>query len=245
MRVNTFKEARISLYILAGILLITVVFYFFASMFTSMGYKGYRTANENAFSNMNDSTVIVVDPGHGGEDPGAIDNELIEKDLNLQVSLKLNAFLQSNGYMTVLTRSDDRLLYNVGEDNKKKYYDLRNREAIANEYNDSLFVSIHMNKFPIEYCRGLQVFYSSNNEKSINFAELMQSNIIPLQTYNDRKIKCGNDTIYLLERLKMPAILVECGFISNTEEAKQLSQDLYQSALALCLYCGIIEFLEN
>ena len=243
MRVNTFKEARISLYILACILLITVVFYFFASMFTSMGYKGYHAANENVFTE-NDSTVIVIDPGHGGEDPGATDNDLVEKHLNLQVSLKLNSFLRANGYTTVLTRSEDRLLYNTGEENKKKYFDLRNRESIANEYSNCLFVSIHMNKFPLEYCKGLQVFYSSNNENGIALAESVQSNIIALQTYNDRKVKCGNDSIYLLESLKMPAILVECGFISNSEEAQLLSSELYQNALALSLYCGIIEFME-
>lgn len=244
MRVNTFKEARISLYILACILFITVLFYFFASMFTSMGYKGYKTANENVFTE-NYSTIIVIDPGHGGEDPGATDNELVEKQLNLQVSLKLNDFLKINGYATVLTRSDDRLLYNVGEENKKKYFDLRNRASIANEYNDCLFVSIHMNKFPLESCRGLQVFYSSNNENGIVLAESVQSNISNLQTDNERTVKCGNESIYLLETLKMPAILVECGFISNHEEAKLLSNDLYQNALALCLYCGIMEFMEN
>jgi N-acetylmuramoyl-L-alanine amidase len=209
-----------------------------------MGYKGYKTANENVFTE-NYSTIIVIDPGHGGEDPGATDNELVEKQLNLQVSLKLNDFLKINGYATVLTRSDDRLLYNVGEENKKKYFDLRNRASIANEYNDCLFVSIHMNKFPLESCRGLQVFYSSNNENGIVLAESVQSNISNLQTDNERTVKCGNESIYLLETLKMPAILVECGFISNPEEAKLLSNDLYQNALALCLYCGIMEFMEN
>ena len=243
---SDFKEAKISLTLIALILAVSIVFYFFVSMFTSMGYEGYRKAKDaNTLTSTMADRIIIIDAGHGGEDPGAEANGLIEKDLNLEIALALDEMLRSCGYKTVLTRSDDRLLYNVGQENRKKHYDLRNRESIANEYENSVFVSIHMNKFPESYCKGLQTFYSENNELSKALAESVQANAKNLQTDNKRSIKCGNDTIYLLERLKTPAILIECGFLSNYQEATMLSDSNYKKALVLTLYCGITEFMEN
>ncbi len=245
MRSNIFRETRIGFYVLTAILAFSIVFYFIVSMFVSMGYKhcdDSKESNANAFSIRK---TIVIDPGHGGEDPGASVNEIIEKDLNLDVSIKLNNFLIGAGYTTKMTRIDDRLLYNRGEENRKKYYDLRNREAIANTHEDSIFISIHMNKFALSYCKGLQTFYSENNPESKIIASYLQENIKFLQPNNKRVIKSGNKTIYLLEKLKTPAVLVECGFISNPQEANLLIDEDYQKILALSIHCGIAEYLEN
>lgn len=244
MRSNIFRETRIGFYVLTAILAFSIVFYFLVSMFVSMGYKGYKDAKESNSTTV-DNRTIVIDPGHGGEDPGASENDIIEKHLNLDVSLKLNSFLTGAGYNTILTRTEDKLLYKQGEENRKKFFDLRNREEIANTYENSLFVSIHMNKFPASYCKGLQTFYSENNPESKIIANSVQENIRLLQTDNKRAIKSGNQTIYLLEKLQMPAVLIECGFISNPEEAKLLINEDYQKALALSIYCGIAEYLEN
>ncbi len=245
---SDFKEAKISLSLIALILALSIVFYFFVSMFTSMGYEGYRKAKASNASNAfdkNESQIVVIDAGHGGEDPGANENGLLEKDLNLEISVALGELLNACGYQAELTREDDRLLYKSGEENRKKYHDLRNREDFANKFDRSIFVSVHMNKFPLSYCKGLQTFYSENNPKSFDLANIVQENSRLLQPDNKREVKSGNETIYLLENLEMPAVLIECGFLSNPEEFASLSDEDYRKALVLTLYCSISEFLEN
>lgn len=244
---NSYKEAKVSLYIIGAIMFVVIIFYFVASMFTSMGYKGLRDArdaNADQLSNY-DNVIIVIDAGHGGEDPGATANGLIEKELNLDISKRLNNMLLTFGYDTLLTRQDDILLYNPGEEGRKKYHDLRNREEIAENCGNALFVSIHINKFPLEACKGLQTFYSDNNAESIKIAQSVQNSAKLLQEYNNREVKCGNDSIYLMENLDIPAVLIECGFISNPEEAEFLSDSDYREALAFSIYCGISEYLEE
>ncbi len=245
MRTNVFKEARISLYILASLMALSILFYVFASMFTSVGYKGFRKAKQTVAEPSYVPITVIMDPGHGGEDPGAVDNGLTEKDLNLDVALSLNDILTACGYNTALTRTEDMLLYKQGEENRKKYYDLRNREVFAEEFENSVFVSLHMNKFPAEYCKGAQTFYSEHDIESKNLATSVQENVRLLQKNNKRVIKSGNNTIYLLDNLDMPSILIECGFLSNREEALSLSDKNYRAALAFTIYCGIAEYLEK
>lgn len=242
MRSN-FNEARISLMIISIILSVSLVFFFIASMFTSMGYEGLRNSKKASVEN-NDKLTIIIDAGHGGEDPGAVDNGVVEKNVNLEIALSVSDMLSAFGYKTVLTRSDDYLLYKNGQENRKKYYDVRNREEIANSFENAIFVSIHMNKFNEEYCKGLQTFYSENNPDSKCLADIIQENAKILQQNNTRKTKSGNKTIYLMEKLSMPSVLVECGFISNPNEAKLLSDDNYKKSLAFALSCSICEFLE-
>lgn len=245
MRFNVYKEAKVSLLILATVLTVSLIFYFFASMFTSMGYTALRKAKNASKEEASAGfPTVIIDPGHGGEDPGAVDNGLIEKSLNLDVAIALDELLSFGGYNTVMTREEDKLLYYDGQENKKKYHDVRNRANIANQYHDSIFISIHMNKFSASYCKGLQTFYSTNNENSRTLAEIVQSNARLLQKDNKREVKTGNDTAYLLDTLNTPAILVECGFLSNPEEAYLLSNKNYRIAIALNLYCGISEYME-
>lgn len=245
MRSNVYKETRVALYILTALLVFSLVFYFFASMFTSMGYKGYKRAKEANATKNETALTIVIDAGHGGEDPGATVNGIDEKSLNLEIATLLSDILTENGHNVVLTRTDDVLLYNPGEESRKKYYDIRNREAIAESYSNSIFVSLHMNKFPASYCKGLQTFYSENNPKSKVLADLIQKDITLLQTDNKRTIKSGNSTIYLMENLNMPAVLIECGFLSNPEEASLLQNKEYKKSLTLSIYCSISDYLEN
>ena len=244
MRSNAFKEARIGLLVLSLVLAFVLLFYFFASMFTSMGYKKLRDSDPASADNIS-SITIIIDAGHGGEDPGAVVGEMLEKEINLYVAFALNVLFENSGYSTVMTRCDDVLLYNHGEENKKKYHDLRNREAIADKYEDALFISLHMNKYPLETCNGLQVFYSSNNVLSKSFAESVQLSAKHLQPNNHRIAKQENENIYLLKSIDIPAILVECGFLSNPEENALLKTNEYRTALALSIYCGAVEQLEN
>lgn len=244
---SSFKEAKVCLCIVAIIMLLSTLFYFVATMVTSMGYKGLKTdENLNAAETYSSCLpMIIIDPGHGGEDCGATSDGYIEKDLNLAISFKLRDVFKAFGYEVVLTRIDDTMLYRDGEEHRKKFHDLQNRVLFANTYSDAVFISVHMNKFPASYCKGLQTFYSENNSKSKQIAETIQQSARLLQQDNNRKIKSGQDTIYILNKLQMPAVLVECGFLSNNEDAKLLSDDEYQKLLAFSIYCGVAEGMEN
>lgn len=244
MHFNIYKEARLSLIILSIVLAISLLFCFFASMFTSMGYKGLRTVTESYAVSFKDLPVIIIDAGHGGEDPGAVDNGLIEKDLNLEIANLINTYMALNGFKTAMTRTDDRLLYNAGEEKQKKHFDIRNRKSFAENFENAVFVSIHMNKFPAEYCKGAQTFYTKLNEKSAVLAENIQNALKLIQSDNKRSTANSGDSIYLLSNLKMPSVLVECGFISNNNEANEFRNSNYKASIALSIYFGIIKYLE-
>jgi len=190
------------------------------------------------------SFTVVLDAGHGGEDGGAGSADgIVEKDLNLALTLQLGEMLQANGIRVVYTRKTDTLLYDKNADyqGRKKVLDMAERLRIAQEAGDCIFVSIHMNTHPLTSCKGLQVWYSENNTESIGLAQRIQTNIKALQPQNARRIKPSNGTIYLLRQLECPAILVECGFLSNPEEARQLNDEEYRAQLALVLVASILE----
>ncbi|MBQ9797568.1 MAG: N-acetylmuramoyl-L-alanine amidase [Clostridia bacterium] len=190
------------------------------------------------------SFTVVLDAGHGGEDGGAGSADgIVEKDLNLALTLQLGEMLQANGIRVVYTRKTDTLLYDKNADyqGRKKVLDMAERLRIAQEAGECIFVSIHMNTHPLTSCKGLQVWYSENNTESIGLAQRIQTNIKALQPQNARRIKPSNGTIYLLRQLECPAILVECGFLSNPEEARQLNDEEYRAQLALVLVASILE----
>ena len=192
---------------------------------------------------------LIIDPGHGGEDGGANVGEVMEKELNLQVSECLYDICTVFGYSARMTRTDDRLLYDYYDDltdytGKKKTYDLKNRLRIAEENEAELFVGIHMNKFPEEKYRGLQVYYSPNNQGSETAARLVQSYAKKYtDPTNTREIKASGDSIYILKRIEMPAILVECGFISNPDERAALLTPKYRARLAAVIFSSCAEYL--
>ena len=190
--------------------------------------------------------TVVIDAGHGGEDGGASSaNGILEKDLNLQIADRLCDLLKSNGVNVVMTRTEDVLLYDKNADyiGRKKMLDLAARRKIAEETENCIFVSIHMNAYPLSQYHGLQVWYSPNNPQSQMLAESVRSMIAgTLQKENDRQCKRATSSIYLLHHLKMPAILVECGFLSNPEEAAVLANEDYQRTLARLLFLAIMEY---
>lgn len=243
----SFSEPRVFLVLLSALLVAIVLFYCIVSMITSVGYNTSTDAKQSVpiAQEKKQSITIVLDAGHGGEDPGAVTNNLIEKELNLSIVSKLAEFFKLTDYRVVLTRSDDRLLYNNGEESRKKYYDLYNRLKIAESYESSVFVSIHMNKFPLESCKGLQSFYSMNNTSSKLLAESIQSVSKLLLPDNQRLAKSDEGQIYLLKHLQVPAVLVECGFLSNSIEANLLCDEDYQRQLAFILFCGISNFIKE
>ncbi|OGO90644.1 MAG: hypothetical protein A2Y17_02835 [Clostridiales bacterium GWF2_38_85] len=246
---NYFNSPKKVLIIFIAFIITIILFYFIATIFISYGYR--EAMNATYFQSINTSgdninnTLIIIDPGHGGEDRGAIANGLAEKDLNLAVAMKLNQFFILSGYTVIMTRTDDVLLYKEGQEDRKKFYDLRNRLEIAEKYENCIFISIHMNKFPLQSSHGLQVFYSDNDESSQVLAEMIQNESKLLDPTNTRKIKHDNNTIYILEKITKPAVLVECGFISNYEESRLLVDEQYQNKLAFILFCGITKFMNK
>lgn len=189
--------------------------------------------------------TIVLDAGHGGEDGGTVgDGNILEKDLNLAVTLRLSELLREAGYSVVLTRESDTLLYDRTIDYKgrKKALDLAARRKIAEETPNSIFVSIHMNSYPDSRYHGLQVWYSPNHPASKQIADTIQKTAKELlQPENNRQTKAATSAIYLLHNLQIPAVLIECGFLSNPEEAQKLANPEYQQSLAMTL----LSALEN
>ena len=193
--------------------------------------------------------TVIIDAGHGGEDGGAVGiNGVFEKELNLSISQKLYDELTSSGIVCVMTRTDDRLLYdrNADYEGRKKVLDMQARLAVAEKYPDAIFVSIHQNTFTEEKYSGLQVYYSTASPLSIKLAQSVESTVrSKLQPTNDRVSKADNGSIYLLRKLSCPAVLVECGFISNREECELLCDGGYQTRLAESLSDAIIAFLNE
>ena len=188
--------------------------------------------------------VIILDAGHGGEDGGATGvNGVLEKELNLSITRTLADLLRAAGYAVVETRTEDRLL--CAEDTPKghrKAGDLQNRLKYTEEYPNSVFISLHMNTFPNDSCRGTQVWYSQNDESSLSIAQAVQNKIkAELQPSNHRKVKAATSSIYLLRHAKTPAILVECGFLSTPDECEALTSDTYRKVLALVIFSAICE----
>ena len=202
-------------------------------------------------TSINESTLptIVIDAGHGGEDGGAVaDDGTNEKDINLKIAQQLNLLLKSGGFKTVMTRNSDIAIYDEGCETikDKKVSDMHNRLKIFNNDNNSIIISIHQNKFEQEKYSGTQIFYSINNPNSEILAENIRSSVIGmLQPDNNRENKSATKSIYLLHNCKQPAVIVECGFISNKAELAKLKTEEYQNQMAFSIYCGCLEYIYN
>ena len=194
------------------------------------------------------SYVVIIDAGHGGEDGGAIGkNGAYEKDINLLLAKKLKERLVSLGITCELTRESDILLYdkNADYEGKKKKLDLQARKEFAERYENAIFISIHQNSFSKSQYSGLQVYYSTNDPASRILASKIQADIKKgLQPNNNRAIQ-PSSSIYLLDELTCPAVLVECGFLSNQAECERLCDESYQNAICDILAKSIFDFCNQ
>ncbi len=193
--------------------------------------------------------IVVIDAGHGGEDGGAVGkNGVYEKELNLIIAQDLRDMLIANGVDVIMTRETDIMLYDRNTDYKgrKKMLDLAARRATAEKYEDCIFVSIHMNAFPEEKYSGLQVYYSGNSALSESLADNIQNTVCKyIQPQNTRQTKKASTNIYLLDRIQSPAVLIECGFLSNSEECSLLCQKEYRQKLTVAIFCGITQYISE
>lgn len=225
--------------------LITIILVVFLGL-TSVLYANIKfstsTVKNKANTNDGKEKIILVDPGHGGIDGGAVSKSgIMEKDINLKIGLKLRDKLLSEGYKVIMTREEDKGLYeDTGRIRKKKIEDLNNRCKIKEESNCDMFISIHLNAFPESKYYGAQVWYSRNKD-SQRLAKIIQQNLkSDLDSNNNRNEKSALDSYKVLRiNDNMPSVLVECGFLSNPFEEQKLNSDEYQSKIAECIVKSI------
>ena len=193
--------------------------------------------------------TVIVDAGHGGDDGGAIGIDgTVEKDINLDIALKLEKILKFYGFNVIMTRTQDVMTCDDGLDSlrKRKISDIHNRFELMRKNPDAIFISVHQNKFEDSSQHGTQVFYSGNDERSKELAEAIQTSVtLTLQRKNERVVKKSGSGIYLLYHAKIPAVLVECGFISNSDEVKKLKDESYRMKLAILIADGLLKYLSN
>lgn len=197
--------------------------------------------NENVRT---ETARVILDAGHGGRDPGKVGvNEVLEKDINLAIVLKIQKLLEEEGITVMLTRTEDTRLDENGQE-YSKMADMESRVQMINEVRPEMVVSIHQNSYGSEEIKGAQVFYYTDSEESQQMAEIMQESLRTIDPTNDRQIK-ADSTYYMLKKTEVPTLIVECGFLTNWEEAEKLADEVYQEEMAKAIVDGIKKCLEK
>ena len=196
-------------------------------------------------STVEDRTCIIIDAGHGGVDGGATScTGVLESKLNLEIALRLEDLCHLLGFNTKMIRKTDMSIYTEGNTiAAKKISDLRQRVKIVNETDDAILVSIHQNYFSESKYSGAQLFYAKT-DGSKELAKLMQNNVkLHLTPNNSRQPKYA-DGVYLMQNINCTAILIECGFISNSEEEERLTDKSYQNKLCCVIAATLSNYLD-
>ena len=191
-----------------------------------------------------DNPCIVIDPGHGIPDGGAVGARgTVEQEINLVISKKLCEVLEGKGMKVIMTRTDENGLFSDGMGIREmKVKDMKKRLEIMKKSDADLFVSIHMNYFPSSKINGLRVFYSANHSEIKPLAEQIQLKMSEITGAKTTAVKTADKTLFLMKNPPIPAILVECGFLSNEEEEKKLNNEDYQSRLAWAIADAIEKY---
>ena len=234
------SKKRINI-ILTCILIGTLTFLFKTSVYE-------KTEIEETTSLPVSGKTVVIDAGHGTPDEGAESgNGTTEAEINLKIALKVQNLLEQSGCTVILTRSDENAIYDLDAKTlrEKKVSDIKNRVKIGNKSQADIFVSIHLNKIPEKQYYGWQCFYKEGNEQSTNLAKKIQSNLNDAIQKENNRVAMKINNIYIVKNVEIPLTIVECGFLSNPEEEKQLLDDTYQDRLAWGIYNGIIEYFNE
>ena len=185
-----------------------------------------------------ESIDVIIDAGHGGEDPGKVAvNGALEKDINLQIAKQIEVLLIEKGFVVEMTRTEDVM-------EGSKLADMKKRVEQINEKQPKLVVSIHQNSYTNSSVSGGQVFYYAQSETGIALATQMQEALRQVDPENTRQPK-SNDSFYMLKKTKVPTIIVECGFLSNPQEAEKLITEEYQKQMAEAISSCIIKYLDK
>lgn len=230
------------------ILAVTMIVICFVSIILINAQFSVNTASYKKVERENkDQKIILIDPGHGGIDGGAVAKDgTNEKDINLKISLKLKADLEKLNYKVVMTREEDKGLYsNSGTIRNKKVEDLNNRLKMKKEIGCDLFVSIHLNMFTQSQYYGAQVWYSQVPESKI-VGELIQEGLKrDLDPNNSRLAKNAGNSYKILRNDGIPSVIVECGFVSNPQEWAKLKDDAYQDKIAASITNSIVMYYRG
>lgn len=186
--------------------------------------------------------VVVLDAGHGGKDPGKVGvNNVLEKDINLQIARKVKGYLENKEVSVIMTREEDEM--SEGAEITKSQ-DMKARVDLINEVKPDIAISIHQNSYTDSEVSGAQVFYYSDSEKGKKYAEIIQNELLVFDEKNHRQAKANNN-YYLLTRTQIPTVIVECGFLSNYAEAEKLAEEEYQDEISKVIVRGIESCFEN
>ena len=223
--------------IISGVMALCLVF--------SMYYLARTAAVYTMLHQKDEKKVIVIDAGHGGEDPGKVGiNGVLEKEINLEIAFQVKELLEQNDITVVMTRNSDEGLYEQNSTNKK-VEDLKNRMALIESSKAALAVSIHQNSYTSEPIHGAQVFYYQDSEQGQRAATVMQEQPRKGVEPENHRVAKPNGSYYLLKKSSIPTIIVECGFLSNGEEAAKLVTEDYQEKLAWNITLGILQYLND
>lgn len=228
----------------SNVILIGLIFMLLAAIYSlNIGASTVATTGAEA------QKTVIIDAGHGGEDPGKVSSysDLKEKDVNLKIAFKVKELLEKEKFKVILTREEDKLVYTEGTTNiyEKRKQDLTQRKKTMDEGGADIVVSIHLNGFPEAKYHGAQTFYPPNSEKSLKLAGSLQKSLRELvDPENKREPQEKKDPIVILKELVTPTAIVECGFLSNADEEKKLATDEYQSKIAAAIVDGIQNYFK-
>lgn len=230
-------EIKKRLELIMGIVMLMILY--------SYSAYGNNTDSLSVYNQLKDELVIMVDAGHGGKDPGKVSlNGELEKDINLEIALKLQKILESQDAVVIMTRTEDKGLYEESDSNKKRT-DMRKRVEMAKDKNVDILVSIHMNSYTSQNVCGAQVFYYGTSTEGRMLGEYVQKEVSEVSTLNSKRKAKANDSYYMLRNVSMPAIIVECGFLSNPEETALLKNEEYQEKMAWAIQMGIMKYVNK
>lgn len=225
-----------------------VMIFFALTVAAGAVYAHIRGRSVETFVTPMNGRIVLLDPGHGGKDAGASANGAVEKELNLEIARLVQGYIEEGGGTAILTRNEDR---DTSDPNRAagtswKMSDLKSRKKDIENFKADAFVSIHMNKFGQSKYRGAQVFYTAESEESKILGETLQRSVKDvLDDGNTREAKPSKNAIYVLKGNTVPSALIECGFLSNAEEAQLLSDPDYRRRVAWGIYIGIVRFFSR
>lgn len=222
------------------IYLLPLLFLVFTAALTARSYADIAEITRETFSFAVNQRVVLIDAGHGGWDPGKLGTVgEDEKDINLKIADNLQTYLENSGGVVLLTRNNDEALGN------RKRDDLFKRKELGNTSRADVVVSIHQNAYPSRSVKGSQVFYFKTSDKSKVLAECIQKRLNTFADIGNRRIAKENGDYYMLKQTNAPAVIVECGFLSNRSDEKRLNTQQYQEKVAWAIYTGIEDYFET
>jgi len=184
--------------------------------------------------------IIIIDAGHGGWDPGKVaKNNILEKDLNLIIAKKLQEYLEQSGAFVLMTRTEDTAL---GE---RKRIDMKTRKEITNSSEADMLISIHQNAYHTEHAKGAQVFYYKESQNAKKLANAIQNEIKKHTEQNKNRVAKTNSDYFILKNIKIPSVIVECGFLSNQNDLYKLTNEDYQNKISWAIYLGILDYYKD